>query len=182
MLGARAVWDWGLQGCHCHRVTEPWNGWVGRVLEDHGAMERVGLKGSLKIVEPWNGWVGKTLKVMEPWNGLGWKDLQDPRVTEWTLPGPQRSWSHGMRSPLAVLCRSDLSAWVFPAQPWLCIPARSLLLWVHLKGSFLCISAVSELLQHFISPAEAFSRSAVCPVFAHGTFDVAALQRLPATR
>ena len=37
-------------------------GWVGRVLKDCRAIERVGLEGSLKIVETQYGWVGEVLK------------------------------------------------------------------------------------------------------------------------
>ena len=33
------------------KVIEPWNGWIGGVLEDHSAMGCVELEGSLKIME-----------------------------------------------------------------------------------------------------------------------------------
>ena len=64
--------EWvGLEGSL--KITEPWNGrigkvlkdrsamgWVGRALTDPRAVEWVGLEGSLKITEPWNelGWKG----------------------------------------------------------------------------------------------------------------------------
>ena len=60
--------EWvGLEGCL--KIIEPWDDWVGRVLEDHRAMRwldwkdpgrswshgMVGLEGSLQIIEPWDG-------------------------------------------------------------------------------------------------------------------------------
>ena len=50
----------GLEGSL--KIIEAWNGWAGRVLKDHRAVERVGLEGSLKIVETQYGWVGEVLK------------------------------------------------------------------------------------------------------------------------
>ena len=64
----------GLEGSL--KVIEKRNGWVGRVLKGHTAMEwlgrkgpyrsqrhgMVGLEGSLKVIETWNGWLGRVLK------------------------------------------------------------------------------------------------------------------------
>ena len=56
----------------------------------------VGLEGSLKVIEPWDGWVGRNLedhravgwveRVLEDHGAMGGGDWK----------GPKRSWSHGM--------------------------------------------------------------------------------------
>ncbi|XP_052540355.1 uncharacterized protein LOC128081284 isoform X33 [Tympanuchus pallidicinctus] len=93
------------------QITEPWDGWDGRVLTDHRAMGwlgwkgpyrsqshgMVGMEGSLQITEPWDGWDGRSLQITEPWDGwdgrvltdhramgwLGWKVLTDHRAMGW---------------------------------------------------------------------------------------------------
>ena len=55
----------GLEGSF--KITEPQNGWVGRVLQGH---EMIGLEGSFKITEILNVALGGSFKVMA-W--LGWK-------------------------------------------------------------------------------------------------------------
>ena len=38
------------------------------------------MEGFLKITEPWNGWVGRTLKIIELWDGWVGRDLKDAHL------------------------------------------------------------------------------------------------------
>uniref|UniRef100_A0A8C2SMG8 Uncharacterized protein n=1 Tax=Coturnix japonica TaxID=93934 RepID=A0A8C2SMG8_COTJA len=77
------------------KVTEPWDGWDGRVLQGHGM---VGMEGSFKVTE-WLGWKGPS----RSWNGWDGRVLQGHgmvgiegsfKVTEWLgWKGPSRSWN-----------------------------------------------------------------------------------------
>lgn len=43
-------WVGGLEGIS--NIMEPWDGWVGRDLKDHGAMGGVGPEGTSRIRQP----------------------------------------------------------------------------------------------------------------------------------
>ena len=62
------------------KVTEPWNGWGGRVLKGHRTMEYLGLVCPKRSQNNGMLWVGGSLQVTEPWNCFGGWVLKDHRT------------------------------------------------------------------------------------------------------